>query len=153
VAVAAIFTALRTWLQYRHNQCLYINDILILAALMFLIVTSILYQLASPLMFELEAMTGGYEVPTPTLIDRLDMFLRLFFAITYIFYAMLWTVKLALLFFFWRLFQSVQSHMRLFWWFMVFLVFSTWTISLFLTAFACNPPSGFFFAGVCFPPS
>jgi hypothetical protein len=51
------------------------------------------------------------------------------------------------LFFFWKLFESVNSSMRLFWWVMCGVTASTWIISVVLQEFACDPIRDFFTLG------
>ena len=146
--LAAIFTAARTRLQYLHNRRLYINDYLICLALIFQLVLSILYQIMSPPMYSLVAAMDGLEQITAANIIRFEYYLRLQFAVTYIFWSALWSVKLALLTFFWRLFDSVRTHVRPFWWVMCAVTIATWTISLFLQGFACKPAGSFFKLGM-----
>lgn len=145
--LAAMFTAARTWLQYLHNRRLYINDYLIGLALFFHLVLSILYQVMSPSMYSVVAAMDGLEQITASNIIRFDHYLRLQFAVTYVFWSALWSVKLALLTFFWRLFDSVRTHVRPFWWVMCSVTISTWTISLVLQGFACKPAGSFFKMG------
>lgn len=89
----------------------------------------------------------GLEQVTTSNIPRFEYYLRLQFAVTYVFWSALWSVKLALLTFFWRLFESVRTQVRPFWWFMCSITIVTWTISLFLQGFACKPASSFFKLG------
>lgn len=142
--LAAGFTALRTWLQYSHNRRFYINDYLIIAAMIFHVLTSILYQLIGPPMYDLEPVAMGVAMPNPSRLPSYNYFLRLQFAITTISWTTLWLVKLALLTFFWRLFDSVRTHARMFWWAMIAVTISTWIISVFINSFACQPLGSFF---------
>ena len=146
-ALAAIFTAARTRLQYLHNRRLYINDYLICLALVFHLILSILYQVMSPPMYSLVAAMEGLEQITASNLTRFKYYLPLQFAVTYVFWSALWSVKLALLTFFWRLFESVRTHVRPFWWVMCGVTIATWIISLFLQGFACKPVGSFFKLG------
>ena len=143
-SLAAIFTVVRTRLQYLHNRRLYINDYLICLAFAVHVVLSTLYQIMSPPMYDLEIVTYRLHQITGSEILRFEFYLRLQFAATYLYWSSLWLVKLALLTFFWRLFESVQTHTRYYWWLMCGITILTWTISLFLQGFACKPPSSFF---------
>lgn len=98
-------------------------------------------------MYLLEAAKYGLVQITASNIERFEYYLRLQFAVTYVFWSALWSVKLALLTFFWRLFESVRTHVRPFWWVMCGITVATWTISLFLQGFACKPASSFFKLG------
>lgn len=60
----------------------------------------------------------------------------------------LWAVKFSLVFFFWRLFDSVQTHMKIFWWIMCAIMASTWISGIVLQQFACDPIKDFFTFGM-----
>ena len=98
-------------------------------------------------MYSLVAAMLGLEQITASNILRFEYYLRLQFAVTYVFWSALWSVKLALLTFFWRLFDSVRTQVRPFWWVMCSVTIATWTISLFLQGFACKPAGSFFKLG------
>lgn len=108
------------------------------------IITAILYQVAIPLMYEL-----AYAGPTTAgFMERASLFLQLQFAIDIMLWTTLWSVKFALLFFFWRLFDSVQTYMKIFWWIMCAITASTWIISIVLQQSACDPIKDFFTIGI-----
>ncbi|MDI1485583.1 MAG: hypothetical protein OHK93_000721 [Ramalina farinacea] len=142
--LAACFTAIRTWLQYSHNRRFYINDYFILCALLVHVVLSILYQLNAPPMYELEPIVNGFKTVDPLRLHYYDYYLRLQFALTILSWTTLWLVKLSLLTFFWRLFDSVRTHARLFWWVMCGITAATYIVSVFLQGFACLPLGSFF---------
>jgi hypothetical protein len=58
-----------------------------------------------------------------------------------------WAVKISLLLFFWRMFDSLHTRMRIFWHIMMFVVASTLLTTIFLQLFACGSPSAFFKLG------
>lgn len=142
--LAACFTALRTWLQYSHNRRFYINDYLILCALLVHVVLSILYQLIAPPMYELEPIINGFKTVDSSRLHYYNYYLRLPFAVTTLSWTTLWLVKLSLLTFFWRLFDSVRTHARLFWWVMCGITIATYIVSMFLQGFACLPLGSFY---------
>ena len=55
-----------------------------------------------------------------------------------------WSVKLSLLLFFWRLFDSLQTRMRIFWCVMLVITASTYVIILFMQLFARGSPADSF---------
>lgn len=111
------------------------------------IVLSILYQLNAPPMYELEPIVNGFQTPEPSRLHYYDYYLRLQFALTTLSWTTLWLVKLSLLTFFWRLFDSVRTHARLFWWVMCGITIATYIVSMFLQGFACLPLGSFFTFG------
>lgn len=98
-------------------------------------------------MYEMEPILAGLETTKPSQLPTFEYNLRLIFTITIIWWLGLWLVKLAVLAFYWRLFDSVRTHARLFWWFMIGVTISTFAVSVFLQAFACKPLGSFFHFG------
>ncbi|KAH8697813.1 hypothetical protein BGW36DRAFT_379522 [Talaromyces proteolyticus] len=148
VALALVLVAIRTYIQYRNAKRFFINDYWIFLAMLIHIATAIVYQTAIPAMYELAYVSAGVE-PTEGFTDRANMFLRLIFASDLLLWTTLWCVKFSLLFFFWRLFDSVQSPMRIFWWIMVAVTAATYSTSVVLQMFACFPIRDFFTIGRC----
>ena len=79
------------------------------------IATAITYQIAIPPMYELDLVGAGLIPPPANFIPDANYFLRLQLALDMMLWTTAWTVKLSLLFFFWRLFDSVDSPIRIFW--------------------------------------
>ncbi|KAF3398193.1 hypothetical protein F1880_005673 [Penicillium rolfsii] len=149
VVLALVFVIIRTHTQYRTNKRLFINDYWIFFAILCHIATAIVYQIATPPMYELTYIGSGLRLPTEGFMDRASLFLKLQYAADILVWTTLWSVKFSLLFFFWKLFESVNSSMRLFWWVMCGVTASTWIVSVVLQEFACDPISDFFTLGKC----
>jgi hypothetical protein len=147
VVLAAVLTALRTWYQFRKNRKFYANDFFILAAFIFHLATAVVNQVMIPPMYETELVGAGLQVPTANFVPHANLFLRLQFAADLLLWSTTWLVKASLLFFFWLLFDSVQSPMRIFWYIMCFLTAGTYVCSIVLQMFACHPLSNFFIIG------
>ncbi|KAF1965308.1 hypothetical protein BU23DRAFT_604310 [Bimuria novae-zelandiae CBS 107.79] len=141
------FVGFRTFIQYQHNKKLFSNDYVILFALFCHVGSAIISQLMIPPMYELEALksilaVGG--IPPANAQDRAMLYLKYQFAVLITLWTTLWSVKLSLLLFFWRLFDSLQTRMRIFWYIMLFVTASTYIITIFMQLFACGAPSTFF---------
>lgn len=147
LVLAIIMVVIRTHVQYKASKRLFTNDYFIFFAIMCHIATAIVYQLAIPPMYELTYVGAGVELPTEGFMDRASLFLKLQYAADILVWTTLWSVKFSLLFFFWRLFDSVNSPMRVFWWIMCGVTASTWITSIVLQEFACDPISNFFTLG------
>lgn len=152
VVLSAGFTALRTFYQYRSNRTFYSNDYLILLAMLFHLLSAAVYQVALPPMYELALVGAGILPVTENFAPNANFFLRLQFAVDYLLWTTTWLVKFSLLLFFWRLFDSVQSPMRIFWWIMCGITAATYITTLVIQLFACDPISNFFIIGesACF---
>ncbi|KAJ5690161.1 hypothetical protein N7462_004553 [Penicillium macrosclerotiorum] len=144
VALSFILVIIRTHAQYKSSKQLFINDYWIFFAVICHLATAIVYQFAMPPMYELTYIGAGLKLPTAGFMDRASLFLKLQYAADILLWTTLWSVKFSLLFFFWRLFDSVNSHMRLFWWIMCGVTAATWITSVVLQEFACDPIQDFF---------
>lgn len=65
-------------------------------------------------------------------------FLQLQFAVDFTMWTALWLVKFSLLYFFWRLFDSVDTPMRIFWWFMTLVTGATLVVAIVIQCHACG---------------
>ena len=146
-ALAASLTVLRTHLQYKHNEVLYMNDYLICLALLFQVVLSILFTVFAPAMYEVVAVAAFGAMPTVFYGHDYVQFVKFSFAADAIFLTAAWTVKLALLAFFWRLLKSVRTKARVLWWIMGSFTVGTWIVSLFMQNLACRPLGETFIPG------
>ena len=147
VAFSILLVTLRTYVQYKKSHRLFANDYFIFFALVMHVTAAILYQLAIPPMYELVNVGMGIIPAAPNFMARASLFLKLQFAVDYVLWTTLWAVKFSLLLFFWRLFDSVQSHARIFWWTMCGVTASTWIVAVVLQAHACDPIKDFFTLG------
>lgn len=147
VALSCTFVAIRTHAQYRNSRRLFINDYCIFFALVCHVATAIVYQIAIPPMYDVISVSAGLKPMGSTFMQRGAFFLKLQYAADILLWTTLWSVKFSLLFFFWRLFDSVHSPMKLFWWIMCGITASTWITSVILQEFACDPIGDFFIPG------
>ena len=88
-----------------------------------------------------------FKAVDPSRLHYYGYYLRLQFALTTLSWTTLRLVKLSLLIFFWRLFDSVRTHARLFWWIMCGITVATYIVSMFLQGFNCLPLGSFFTFG------
>lgn len=98
-------------------------------------------------MYEIERLklvlaAGG--TPAPSMIQSAQRFLSYQFALLLLLWTTLWAVKFSLLIFFWRLFDSVQTRARIFWYIMIVITASTYVVTIFIQLFACGSPQNFF---------
>lgn len=100
----------------------------------------------------MEPVLVGVQEFEPSMLSNFNYNLRLQFASINMFWFGLWLVKLAVLAFFWRLFDSVRTNARIFWWIMIGVTIATWIISVLHNAFSCQPLGSFFEFGEHDPP-
>jgi hypothetical protein len=146
--IAASMVGVRTWVQYRHSKRFFLNDYFIFCAISLHLIVAIMYHYLLPKEYNLNYISRGLVTPDANFHAEMRVFLKLHFAIDMLLWSGLWCVKFSLLFFFWRLFDAVKSRGKIFWWIMCFITASTWTISIILQVFACDPPGNFFELGM-----
>ncbi|RMJ27517.1 hypothetical protein PHISP_01646 [Aspergillus sp. HF37] len=149
VGLSGLFVAIRTHVQYRKTRKLFVNDHCIFFAMLCHLATAAVYQPAIPLMYEVQYFDYRTQALTPRFMADASLFLRLQFALDFLLWTTLWAVKFSLLFFFWRLFDSVDTPMRIFWWAMCAITASSWITLVVLQNLACDPLRDFFVLGKC----
>ncbi|BCS18731.1 uncharacterized protein APUU_11559S [Aspergillus puulaauensis] len=149
IILSIIFVAIRTHVQYRYSGRFFVNDYWIFFAIVCHLATAIVYQIAIPPMYEVQTFDPETQAMDAAFMDRASLFLRLQFAVDFLLWTTLWTVKFSLLSFFWRLFDSVRSPMKVFWWTMCAVTASTWVTLVVLQNLACDPIRNFFTLGKC----
>lgn len=152
IGLCIAFVALRTWVQHRNTGKFYGNDLLIIFATMCHLLAAIIYQLAVPTMYILERDKALMAFGSPAGVDFPDMvelYLRYHVCLLILLWVTLWAVKFSLLLFFWRMFESIQTRVRIFWWIMCALTASTFLVALFLQLFACGSPGNLLKIGKC----
>ncbi|KAJ5384947.1 hypothetical protein N7517_002858 [Penicillium concentricum] len=149
VALSFIFIVIRTYVQYQNSKQLFLNDYWIFLAMVCHLASAIVYQFAMSPMYEVAYIGARLKTPTAGFMDRASLYLKLQYAADLLIWTTLWSVKFSLLFFFWRLFDSVNSSIKMFWWIMCGITASTWIISVVMQEFACDPISNFFTLGAC----
>ncbi|KAL4866919.1 hypothetical protein BDV12DRAFT_210268 [Aspergillus spectabilis] len=149
IILSIIFVAIRTRVQYTHAHKFYINDYWIFFAIIAHIATATVYQIAIPPMYEVQYFDYATGVMDSAFMDRASLFLRLQFAVDFLLWSTLWAVKFSLLFFFWRLFDSVRTPLRAFWIAMVAATGASWVTLVVLQNLACDPIKNFFTLGKC----
>lgn len=150
IALCLVLVALRTWLQFRNTRRFYSNDFLIIFATTCHLLATIIYQLAAPTMYKFEeqkaTLTAGV-VGAAERLDRETLYLRYHFCLLILLWVTLWAVKFSLLLFFWRMFDSIQTRAKAFWWVVCGLTASTFVVALFIQLFACETPANLFIVG------
>ncbi|ETN43287.1 uncharacterized protein HMPREF1541_02446 [Cyphellophora europaea CBS 101466] len=146
------FVTLRTWVQYRNSKRLFSNDWLIFAAIVCHAGAVAVCQLAIPYMYDIERLKLVLEAggtPSTQMVASAQTFLQFQFALLLLLWTTLWLVKFSLLIFFWRLFESVHTKVRIFWYIMLAVTASTYIVTIFVQLFACGSPQNFFKLSGC----
>ena len=97
-----------------------------------LLADTCLWQTQSDSLYNHYPLINGNLQPTPENLARETTLLRLDVAEFYLLYSTLWSVKLAVLIFFWRLFGDRQQSpwLKSWWWVTTGFTVATWAVCL-----------------------
>lgn len=147
VAIAILFTILRTAIGLHVKEHLEADDGAVYLALTILVSMGVMYQIITPTMFELERLLTPGAVPSANFLQEAALFLRLQFAIIILFWTTLWAVKLSFLLYYKRLFAGLPHQM--FWWRLVSVFVGMAYLGCWATQLAsCAPISSYFHLGM-----
>lgn len=105
IIAAFDFLVARTLYQYRSNHKFYVNDLLILFVILCHGITGIIYQVAMPLMYQMELVEAGLRDIPADFVENVNLFLQFQFTLSILLWTTTWSVKFSLLSFFWLLFR------------------------------------------------
>lgn len=146
VSTAICSALLRFFCRWRVKRQISVDDVFVFLALIILICMAILYVLVTPIMFDLDAISAGRQEPQPDLAARAAFYLKCQFAIIVMFWTTLWAVKLAILFFYKNLFNTLPKQMTL-WWAVLFIVILFYLGCWGSQLASCAPIEGYFVLG------
>lgn len=151
IALATIFTIIKTTIRLYILKRLFIDDVLVYIALSILIVLGVLYTLVNDTIFEIILVGMGEMPATPAFFGRMTFFLKVQFAIIVLFWTALWAVKFSFLMYYKKLFIGLPGNMQKCWW-----AVSTFALLAYLGCWitqltSCEPMSTYF-NGQCTTP-
>ncbi len=135
--LGAIFFAARIGVRIKVFRRLYVDDGLVLAALLFLLVNAILAQVGRDSVELSYAVISGQINPPPAdFPKRTEGYLRETIATIIFFFSGLWAIKLSFLVFFKRLGQNVR-HQKPVWWTVLAITGTTYLVCLGTIDYRC----------------
>lgn len=144
IALATIFTIIKTIIRLHISKKLFIDDALVYIALIVLIIMGVLYTLVNDTIFEIILVSTGKLPATPSFFLRMTFFLRIQFAIIVLFWTALWAVKFSFLVYYKKLFIGLPGNMQKAWWavsaFALCAYIGCWITQL----TSCEPMSSYF---------
>ncbi|KAE8548912.1 hypothetical protein EYB25_009295 [Talaromyces marneffei] len=148
IAIATVFTAARFAVRWTQQQREFqIEDGISIFSWVSFLVMAILYIVVTPFLYRVDIAVSTGQLYADLLKDSLFV-IEIFFANTIIFWIVLWSVKLSLLFLYRRLFVGLPDQMK--WWWAV-LIF---TILMFIGCVisnltSCSSMHAWFTPGEC----
>jgi hypothetical protein len=122
--IASSFTVTRIAIRSYKFKKIFSDDILVLVALGMLLASAVLYQIILTPMYTLLRVAAGLEAPKEDFVQKGSKYLKFQFAITCLFWSILWTVKLSFLAFFRRLSSGLKKHKTAWWIVLSFVLLS-----------------------------
>jgi hypothetical protein len=119
IAITTTFMAIRTVLRFTHRKGGFqMEDGFVMLSWVTFIALAVMYIVVTRPLYRVDKAIGT-GVLYPTVEDDALLMIKIFFANTMIFWMVLWSVKLSLLFLYRRLFEGLPDQMR--WWWGVFV--------------------------------
>ncbi len=168
IAVTTVIAGVRLTMAISRPKKFGWDDFWLLLAYIFFLVVSILYLVATPVMFRLEALAAGKIKMYPTVADDGLFIQKVFFVTTSGLWFTLWSVKFSLMALYKRLMDGLKFYIRI-WWAVIIISFivcalvtvTSWrilTIPQFLVGavtssmLSCSSMKAWFTAGGCSTP-
>ncbi|KAL8930127.1 MAG: hypothetical protein Q9208_000744 [Pyrenodesmia sp. 3 TL-2023] len=148
VAIAILFTLFRFTIRLYALRKLLADDVAVAAALLLLISLAIMYEYATPKMFEVVRVAQGEEAFTLPFMDRATVFLKLQFAIIVLFWTEIWVVKVSFLIFYRNVFSGLPELM-LGWRLVAVFTGLTYALCWAFQLASCIPIPNYFILGAC----
>ncbi|MCJ1244399.1 hypothetical protein MMC30_001597 [Trapelia coarctata] len=151
IALATIFTIIKTTIRLHISNRLFADDVLVYIALTILIVLGVLYTLVNDTIFEIILVGMGKMPPTPEFYVRMTFFLKVQFAIIVLFWTALWAVKFSFLVYYKKLFIGLPGNMQKCWWAVSIFALCAY-IGCWITQLTSCEPMSTYFNGQCVTP-
>ncbi|KAI9883403.1 MAG: hypothetical protein M1823_004839 [Watsoniomyces obsoletus] len=114
-ALAAFFTVIRFYIRHRYFRKFFIDDALVLFALVNLAAGAALYHFTVPDMYIIELVGAGLVAAPDNMVAMASRYMKMQMTLTTLFWTCLWTVKFSFLAFFHKLGTGLQ-YQRKYWW-------------------------------------
>ena len=112
--VTTLITVVRTYVRVSKQKRLHADDYALFGAVAFYFALAALYIVDIPYLYAFLDYTSGNAPFTPDLTEKYAYMMRINYAVTPLFWAVLWSVKMSLLLFFKRVIRGT-IWMRVWW--------------------------------------
>ena len=127
----------RIFVRVKVFRRLFPDDALVLAAWLMLIAYAAIWQwCGNQLYLSIAVASGRLLMPPPDFLDQLETFLHGLFVAYYMFYTLLWSIKMSFLLFFWKLGHNVRRQRPL-WWSVFGFTVASYAVCLGLVDYGC----------------
>ena len=110
-----LFYLARIAIRFKVSRRLYLDDAWASLALLILLGLALVLTVAIPSMYQVLNVGAGVEQPQTDFLKNGNFYLKLQFALTYLYWSCLWAVKACFLSFYHRLTKNLQ-YCRQAWW-------------------------------------
>ncbi|KAK8078602.1 hypothetical protein PG996_004772 [Apiospora saccharicola] len=119
-AISAAFLVARVWIRVKSESKLRLDDYLVLAAWLMLLLSAVLWEVKADLLYWMYDVQYGRRPPSPDFVPAYATFMPCVFVWSELHPTCLWAVKFSFLVFFRRLGLKVDQHKG--WWWAVFAI-------------------------------
>ncbi|OQE37851.1 hypothetical protein PENCOP_c009G04926 [Penicillium coprophilum] len=116
--ISLIFVVFRIYAQVASFRRLFLDDFLVIFALVIILTAAVIWQVEGKVLYELYAISAGLEPFTLEFLPRYNTFMRFNAPFEILFYSALWSVKFSFMTLFYRI-SAKLKYLRI-WWFVVF---------------------------------
>ncbi|KAJ8071714.1 hypothetical protein OCU04_002030 [Sclerotinia nivalis] len=146
--VSLCFVLFRLWVRIKTFKRFFSDDYLVILAWSMLLGTSILWQIESFALYDQYAVFRGEKAIYPGFLEKGEAFMHTIVPFGILFYSGLWSVKLALLFFFKRLGYEIKVH-KIWWWSVMSITVITYIVCIADMNYKCSLNSYEYILTVC----
>lgn len=136
-AVSATFLAARVWIRLKSDSRLRLDDHLVVAAWLMLLLSAVLWEVKGGLLYWMYDVQYGRRPPSPEFVPAYATFMPLVFVWSVLYPSCLWAVKFSFLVFFRRLGFQVNQN-KGWWWSVSAIAAGGWVVSVADIDFRCT---------------
>ena len=135
-ALSLCFLSFRIFVRLRYFKRIYVDDILVLAAWMMLLASSVIWQTQQTHLYNQFMLSAGQIEPTAATLAAVQSLMRANLAVIILLLSCLWSVKVSVLVFFRRLGQPVRGQ-NIWWWFVTVFTIISWVTCIGVLQYRC----------------
>ena len=135
-ALSLCLVTFRVFVRLRYFKRVYADDIFILVAWIILLASSIILQTQQGNMYSSFKLSAGQIQPTADILAAEQSLMHATLEVLILFLSCLWSVKVSILLFFYRLGHRVRS-LKIWWWSVMGFTVLTWAICIGILPYWC----------------
>lgn len=136
-AISFVFLIFRLAVRVKTFRRLLVDDYLVIFSWTILLVSAVLWQLQSGILYEQFGLGSGEVVPGPDFLERYQKFMYYIAPFTILFYTSLWSIKISFLVFFYKLGSTIRTH-QIWGWVVAAITFASYVVCVADVQYECS---------------